>query len=75
MCYVENTPSHSKTCSVVHAEIVHLIENNNVKQLEKVIAGNARGLESRDIEEALLQAVMVGASDAIPLLVMAGARK
>lgn len=40
-----------------------------------MISGNARDLEVSDIEEALLQAVLAGTSDAIPLLVMAGARK
>ena len=56
--------------------MVRVVARNNVKLLEKVImSGNARELEVSDIEEALLQAVLAGASDAIPLLVMAGARK
>ena len=56
--------------------MVRIVANKNIKQLEKLImSGNARELEISDIEEALLQAVLAGASEAIPLLVMAGARK
>lgn len=48
---------------------------NNVKGTEKLLLFSNGRLEKRDIEEALLQAVLVGASDTIAPLVMAGARK
>lgn len=49
----------------------------NVKALDKLLlfTSNNKTFELRDIEEALLQAVLVGANDAIASLITAGARR
>ena len=59
-------------------EIVYLSERNEVRMLEKrltVFATNSNKPITKDIEEALLQAVLSGADEAISPLILAGARR
>ena len=59
-------------------EIVYLSERNEVRMLEKrltTFATNSNKPITKDIEEALLQAVLSGADEAISPLILAGARR
>lgn len=63
---------------VLFLEIPYLARKNDVKQLEKHLlnfAGSSKRIITVDIEEALLQAILAGADDAIAPLILAGARR
>ena len=59
-------------------EIPYFARRNDIKMLEKHLiyfSANSMKLNTVDIEEALLQAILSGADDAIAPLILAGARR
>ena len=56
-------------------EIVMLAGKGDITKLEKRLSVSPKNLEVRDLEEAVLTAIRNGNDDAIPLLIVSGARR
>ena len=57
------------------AEVILLAGKGDVKMLEKRLNVSPKTFELRDLEEALLTAIRNGHDDAVPLLIVSGARR